>query len=341
MYSYHRDEKAMIRFIAFSPQPVTGYFRINNRLQIFSLPDDAPKPERLQSFADHPFIVEYSFKEPNVDELRNIMTNDTQEISDGVLDHFFQSQYYCSKQQEILSILSVFTRYLITKEQDQHCWVVEGDEDKFIGRFAQAGYFWAGFRELGEWFSTPNLPQIDTVDANTYYNNPSIVGEHFRFSDASVSLFEKYLSLRDGEEREAYLSACVLFSQALEAWPISHSLTYIGVVSSLEALIKFDHRKADRKAEREACGECGQPKYKVRQKFLEFMHTYGNSDDSYKRFADQIYARRSGIGHQGKLLAGDVAGQVVSPGDEFGDLHELRLLGQAARICLVNWLMKR
>ncbi|MBT4934378.1 MAG: hypothetical protein HOL66_13405 [Rhodospirillaceae bacterium] len=331
MRSYHRDGKGLIRFIAYSPEPVEGCFRFNDVLQIFSLPDDAPKPEH--SYADHPFVIEYSFEEMDIAELREVRTAGLSPSSDTPPDNFLKTEHHWCKQQEILSVLSVITRHLIKKETTQHRWILDTEGDVLTGKFAQTGYYWKGFGELGEWFSTPFSPEITFIDSNTYYGEFGVTGKLLDLSDATVPLLEKYFELGD-EEKIAFLSASVLFSQALEAWSVSDSLTYIGIVSSLEALIEFDHRSA----KTNHCPNCGQPTYKIRKKFLDFMSTYGSNDESFRKFADRLYSRRSGIGHQGKLLAGDIAGQVVSPSDETRDWWELGQLSRVARVCLVNWL---
>lgn len=334
MRSFHRDGKALIRFIGFSPVPLKGYFRFNDVLQIFSLPDDAPKPEQLIAF--HPFVIEYSFKEIDVSEMKEAHLVGMHPSSDTPNDHMLQAEHHWSKQDEILSILSVITSVLITKEKPEHRWFLNANDKQLTGKFAQTGYYWDGFDKLGEWFSTPDLQGIGVVDANAYYNQYAQMGKHLDLSNVTNPFLETYFEL-DDDTKKVFLSACALFSKSLESWAISHSLTYIGIVSSLEALIEFDNQ--GKSASR--CKKCGQPMYKVRKKFLDFMATYGSNDEGYKKFADQLYARRSGIGHQGKLLAGDVVGQVIPPYEEMTDSHELSKLSRAARICLVNWLLKR
>jgi hypothetical protein len=316
MNSYHRDGKVLIRFIAFAFPPLEGCFRFKDVLQIFSLPDNAPKPEKL--LADHPFVIEYSFEEMDTVALREIWTTGLASSSDQSDDQISEAEHHWSKKQEILKVLSVLTRDIITK-----------------GKLEQIGFNWDGLGKLGEWFSTPDLPEIPLIDMNTYYNQPNFIGTPFQLSDATTSILGKYFGLGN-DEKEAFLSACVLFTQALEAWSISHSLTYIGVVSSLEALIEFEHR--GKKVSHCLNPDCGQPIYKVKKKFIEFMMTNGSKNEE---FVKHLYNRRSGIGHRGKLLAPDVAGRVMPLAEEMGDTRELGQLSRAARICLVNWLMKR
>jgi hypothetical protein len=334
MHSFEHDGKTMIRFIAFSPDPVKGYFRLNDIFQIFSLPDDAPQPG--MDWADHPFIIEYSFDNPDVDALREIRMTGLSASSDTPPDHFLKSKLNWSKQEEILSVLSVITRYLIKKDKVGHCWVHHRDGQGLSERYAQTGYYWEGLSKLGEWFSKPGLPEIALTDSRTYYNQLGVTGDPLDLPNEIILLLDRYFML-DEDEKEAFLSACTLFSQSLEAWSVSHSLTYMGIVSSLEALIEFEYREAEKRN----CSECGQPVYKVRQKFLEFIATYGSSSSEFRKFADNLYARRSGIGHRGELLSGDVVGQVMTPRDESRDFMDLLYLSNVARTCLVNWLRSR
>lgn len=337
MISYLHDGKVLIRFIADTAEPVEGSFRFNDVLQICPLPDDAPKPVRsIGTMDQHPFIIEYSFDEMDIETLRKVRTEGLSSSSYIPEDAFFVTDYYRSKQQEILSILSVITRNLVTTESPARHWVREGDNAIQPGRFSDSLHFFDGYSRLGTWFSTQDSLEISLVNSTTYYNQTGNAGGSFALSDATISLLETYFDLNDDEKR-AFLSACVLFSKALEAKTVSVSLTYIGIVSSLEALIDFEHR-----GEKEnRCKKCNQLKYKVRKKFCEFVAEYASTDIECKKFANNLYDRRSGIGHRGELLADDVVGRVVPPSAENQDWTELSNMIHLARICFVNWLEKR
>ena len=75
MEAYRRDGKVLIGFIAETAGLVEGSFRFNDVLQIRPLPEDAPKPARSIGTTDqHPFIIEYSFDDMDIEALREVRT---------------------------------------------------------------------------------------------------------------------------------------------------------------------------------------------------------------------------------------------------------------------------
>lgn len=334
MTTYLHDGKVLTRFIAYSPERVEGYFRFNDVLQILSLPDEAPKPG--QSFVPvYPFIIEYSFEEMDVDSVREALTAGLAPSSDVPDDQSLMSDHFRAKKQEILTLLSVITRYPIEEARPGMHWVLDTDGAGLNTKFLSDGYFWGGIDALGNWFSTPDLLEITSVESNKYYNQIGSTGEPFSLSDATPRLLENYFGL-DDDAREVFLSACVLFSQSLEARSISKSLPYIGIVSSLETLIKFDNRGTKPRH----CSKCDQLMYGATKKFQKFLAEYGLPEEGFKKFADDLYDRRSGIGHRGELLAGDEAGRAVPWSNEFQDNMKLLQLSCVARVCFVNWLYR-
>jgi hypothetical protein len=294
------------------------------------LPDDAPRP--AFDCADHPFLVEYMFQNVDAEELRAVRTQGLSEASDIPPNEIHEFDFARAKQKEILALLSVFSRHLITREGTGHKWVLDKDTRE-TGRVAQTGYFWKGLGLYGDQLSTLEVPEILLVESDVYFNSFAATGDSLTLPDSLSALLSTYFDLED-DEREAFLAACVLFASSLEAWSISHSLTYVGLVSCIEALIDFEHRGT----KREHCEGCGQPLYKVRQKFLDFANNYGSPDQEFRKIADRLYSRRSAIGHKGSLLAQDIAGRVTTPAYEGESFMELLYLAKMARLCLVNWL---
>lgn len=328
--SYVNDGKVFIRFVAFSTAKLDGVYKYNDVLQIFSLPDEAPKIEYV--WGDHPFVIEYSYDELDLSEVAG-SDRKISNVETPPEDEEIRSQYNFSKQDEILSVLSVLTKHALIKDSGSKRWVLCDTEGGLKSEYKGVGYFWSGLIDYSDSFTSTALGGLPMIDSDMYYTTEANAVEPFMLPIDIDQQLNKYYGL-DIEKRKAFLSACTLFFQSAHTWHISHSLAYVGLVTSLEALIQYDYREVDV----ELCKECTQPRYQVTKKFKEFAAKYGADDKEFIKYATKIYSKRSAIGHRGELLASDKQGVVVDLRDEMADMMHLRNLMKIVRYCMVNWL---
>lgn len=331
---FQNNEKTLLRFVVFSSFPIKGSYRYKDVLQIMSLPDEAPKPQYLIG-ALYPLIIEYAYDSIGEQELKRALSEYLK--PDSFDEDQLKLQYDSTKQDEILSVLSVITKYHISKEENGKKWVLCDEEVDWISVERGVGYYWKGLSEYGEDLTAIDIDDIPQLQSEDYYSKEAFLGEPFMLSNSTSSFLDKYFSL-DEAKKEAFLSACVLFERSSRTWSISHSLAYIGFISGIEALIEYDNK--DVKIEKCSNSDCGQPKYKVTQKFLAFARDYGNDSPEFKKYVKKLYERRSQIGHTGKLLSNDMVGRISGPVVEMNDGIELRNLQRVVRIMILNWLTK-
>ena len=208
----------------------------------------------------------------------------------------------------------------------------------------------AGYRSLHmppriiEGFSEVEAPAIGFLEPNEYFNSELplqyVVGKtHDQFElPATVKLYlDVYYSVSD-KTKKAFLSACSLLRQGIQLFALAPSLAFAACVSSLEALIAYDHleEKDDR------CECCNQLKYHVRQRFLDFIHTYGSDSAESRKQADRIYSRRSLILHEGQLFLGEIEPRTMDAAlDWIDDDQSRRDVIRFFRMCIVNWLFRQ
>lgn len=329
--TFSNDGKNLLRFIAFSSFLIKGSYRYKDVFQIMSLPDTAPKPK--YAMGKHPFVIEYVYDTIGEKELERTLSEYPN--SDSFDERMLESRYDLTKQDEILCVLSVITKYHITKEENGKKWVLCNKDEERISIECGVGYFWKGMSQFGENLTDIDIGNIPEVQYEQYYSKDAFLNEPFMLSDSTSWILDKYFSL-DEARKEAFLSACVLFERSSRTWAISHSLAYIGFVSGIEALMEYDNK--DVKTEK--CDDCGQPKYKVRQKFLAFANCYGEDSCEFRNHVDKLYNKRSQIGHAGKLLSHDMVGKISGLVVEMNDGIELKNLQRVVRIMMINWLTK-
>ena len=92
------------------------------------------------------------------------------------------------------------------------------------------------------------------------------------------------------------------------------------------------------------CEACGQQKFRVTNKFINFLDTYVDgkrNNPKNKKIFNDIYRYRSKIAHTGALLLGDAHQnwEAKETREKQFRLHLMTM--QFARLSLVNWLLTR
>ena len=326
---------------------VTGSFRHDDVFQISPMYLDAPILE--WGLGHHPFLLEYRYNISDVSQ-----TKYNPELPEQTISTWLDEECSNKVKKWILLVLSVFSKsrvFQYRRDPDQQQWFIKlpinsNDFEVFTTPlWGQPGYQYQGaIAKIVDDFSHPDTLSIRLVDANHYYGTETprtyVVGQtsnEFELPDRISSFINAYMSLPDGI-RESFLSSSFLFDQGIELFHQTPSLAFAACVSSLETLIDVDY-----KGQAEVrCKDCGQVKYNVRQKFLEFIRRYGNDSQETRKIADKIYERRSKILHGGQLFLGETEPKTIEGADDWiNDGHLRRYVIAFFRTCIMNWLITR
>lgn len=165
------------------------------------------------------------------------------------------------------------------------------DDDKLC--FGQEGYISPDYeRKLEAVPESNNYEHIDPI----LFTYKSIDNNELKYVVRLGDLFELYFSSTDDIFKKKYLNACIVFEKSLRLLEIDQSAAYIFLVSTIEALIEIEYENVSVGN----CKECGQPQYKVRRKFHDFLEKYCIDID--KKTKDIFCNIRNGIAHSGQLL---------------------------------------
>jgi hypothetical protein len=150
-------------------------------------------------------------------------------------------------------------------------------------------------------------------------------------------VIKNYYSL-ESEERQIARKALKLFYDGIKLEPEHPSLSFISMISLIETLISFYCKGV----KINHCEKCGQPKYKVRKKFLSFTQEFSKKNDiKHKKYLVKLYDLRSSILHQGMLLLSDerfLTGEYEF--DPENDDHFVRInTTLLTRVILINWII--
>jgi hypothetical protein len=142
--------------------------------------------------------------------------------------------------------------------------------------------------------------------------------------------------------QEQFLRSCYWLQRANRSFLESFSAAFMAVVIAAEVL--FESKSAN------ACGCCGQPRYRLRSSFSELLETYVPLADLTSRGRDEqssfqarlrhLYDTRSKITHGSDLRAWDTGSHAFTPlGTQDDD--DLRTLLRIMPLALANWLRER
>ncbi len=333
------------REIVMSDMRVTGSYRYRDLFQIRPIYPYATVLE--WPIGHHPLLLEYRYDVPDSSE-----TTYNPELPQRMLSSEIDNDYSSKAKKWILLVLSVFSKgrvfqYPMVHEGQWFIEILHDSKDLEVSSsplWGYSGYSYQGIDALIDDFSHEDNASIRHVDTNQYYHTETprsyVIGQtatEFELPDRITCFLDAYISL-PSKLRKAYLSSCSLFDQGIELFYRNPSLEFAACVSSLETLIAADYEGQPE----ESCKCCGQPKYKVRQKFLEFIKKYGNDSPKTNKIADKVYGRRSKILHRGQLFLGETEPRTIEAADEWlKDDHQRRDVIRFFRVCIINWLIGR
>jgi hypothetical protein len=206
--------------VLFCHLPVNGAWRYRDVFQILPIPSTAPRPPFF--YAEHPFLLEYSFPatknghtsgERSVRELRRL------ELLLGVLLTVrFRSEHFRSA-------------------EATHRWVMDlnttSDGPKCA--YQQLGYYWKDLRpELGGLSSPDETPFIQCVPASKYYVDLLPLSRELTLPDDLSDSLDCFFEL-DADNQRRFLQACFWFTQAFQS--MSMSASFINLIQAVETLM--------------------------------------------------------------------------------------------------------
>jgi hypothetical protein len=248
-------------------------------------------------------------------------------------------------------LLSAITNHHFFKEDevvDSGIWGVVKTEEVDIeakSQWVEELYFWPEIGEdlhghlpihLSENVEAPIVSTTDSESDFHYYFD----GEHPQypdeiiFPDCASRAIQAYSQL-DTKTKVKIDAITQLIDNGLALIGRMKSLSFLSFVSAIEALQKMAPTE-----EVSHCEKCGQLKYEVSKRFVDFLSYYVSSSDEDIKIYRKIYGMRSEIAHKGGLLLGDAHrnwSRQTAQDREF-KLH--KITAQIARVSLVNWLLE-
>ncbi len=278
------------------------------------LPPNKSWPQPEYEMGDFPLILEF-----NTDYLRRYTTKTKriqyESVTDERPEEFKESFRKLDYQRELVMLLTLCTTFKFY--QKKHDWVMTR---KKLGKL----YFRENFRRS-------TIQHVELKPSAAMYNNIPTLGQPLEFPDVTHLLLDKYLSLAP-EPLDVFRKSMILFYNSFEIGNISYSLSFISLISAIENMVTFETQGRSYKQ----CYECNRPLYALTRRFRDFLSKYGNSSREFKKYANELYNKRSKIAHAGQLLLNDYDTVESDYEPSIGLMRNRSVI----RLCLVNWLMR-
>ncbi len=333
-------ERIFYKAIIFCSNPLTGYYRFENKFQIYPLlSENAPKHDKIKMY---PVVIEYHVQKEVQIDVPEVL----QELQGFIAKHTHSQNY----QRQIRNLLSAVTNYWFYFPPAEFHWFIEipnGDltdeiKDELDKQSSKVGMTSFSFPEMLQEnviskFTDTGLPQIEFIKHPECFMDIDIDGvKEVKFPNYTDVAINNFFAL-DDEARETVNSAASLISNGVELRTKMRSLSFISFVSSIETMVNYEFKGVPI----DACNNCGQPRYKVVKKFKDYLAKYASNSSSTKKEVDKIYSLRSTIAHTGLLLLGDnkIDWSNDKKQNEQWQAHFQAM--QISRLSLTNWLLMR
>lgn len=181
----------------------------------------------------------------------------------------------------------------------------------------------------------PNKRMICDPNPQYFTDKPEEYGKSgIILPEKITSALDTYYGL-DSDSRKSVFAAMTLISNGINLGIQYQSLGFISYITSIETLVNLEYINL----KVEHCKECGQPKYKVKRKFLDLLAKYVSRTKTSQSKFKKMYDLRSKIAHTGELFISDVEFTLLKRDEMDGEWFKYLEVQQLARLCVFRWLL--
>jgi len=332
MTEYHKT-------IVFTKTPLTGLFRYKDFFQIY--PADLKGMPKSNMQEHYPIILEYTTTEDD-----KIEPFSEYEILKDLKSYTATT---LTKQDQILNLLTLFTNHLFFRYNDTTgTWGMPmlkdnpGEEaNSWSAKWCLKLFHWPELpAQLKiESFSKTEFSKVNYIPHFTYYyHDPNFdyhSGKTITFPATIFIGLDSYYSLSK-ESREHINSAISHIVSAVELRYYKKTLSIIASFTAIETMVNYEFRNV----KHEQCGQCGQLRFKVAQKFRDYLFKYVGKSTSNKKKFNAFYSLRSKIVHAGEQLKTEKLWNDLPKSDKHKEfLNQLEII-QLGKISIIHWLIK-
>jgi hypothetical protein len=293
----------------FGLRRVEGWHRHSDDFLIRPAPEEAPRPD--VEYAQHPWVLEFSFADSPNFQVRNLRTE--------------------RRAYELALVLNLLLGGSINRPTNsgRKHWVFtrRADGEPWIGssEWLQEGYFIPDFNPLADDFNDVDAwGPLAEVPTNEYYDRRGFDFKPLAVPASMTDLSDAFGRL-NGAARNRFLRSCYWLHMADVVWPYSQSLHLVSLINGLECLAQSGEKRL-------------MPDASTKM-FLDFMQEYAPGRPSRSRL-NKIYEVRSLVTHGERLLGYDTPQAFGLHPTSTADRESGTQAVQLARGAIINWLVR-
>lgn len=333
MRTYHRS-------IVFSKVPLNGSFTYKDIFQLFPA-DLIGMPTTKVFQKHHPIILEYWTTK---DEVVTVPSD-----FEKIKDLYSLTALTSNKQDIILSLLTIITNHVFFRySESTGSWgfpilnedAEEGEVNTWESKWCLPIFVWKNFQsQLSiEKFTELNIPIVTFLPHQHYYLiNPNFdfhVDRNITFPITATQILDSYFS-QPKNILEILNSAISFANSAMELRNSKKTLSLISAFTAIETLVNMEFENV----QLEKCKDCGQSKFKIAEKYRQFLFKYISKSEENKKKFNSYYSLRSKIVHTGQKLKTEKLFADISEEERAEELlNEIEII-QLSKLSIINWLI--
>jgi hypothetical protein len=297
------------RIPMFSLRRVEGWYLHNDDFLIRPAPEQAPRPN--VEYAQHPWVLEFSYVESPNSQVRNLRTGRRAYELALVLNLLLGGSIDRPTNR-------IRNHWIYAHKTDGAPWDVES-------QWLQEGYFIPDFNFQADHFSDVSywIP-LGEDPTEAYYSRHGFAFKPITVPASMTDLSDAFNGLSVAQ-RGSFLRSCYWLHMASVVWSYSHSLNLISLINALECLAQSGEKRLVTDASTKI--------------FLNFMQEYAPGRPSRSRL-NKIYEVRSLVTHGERLLGYDSPQANSLHPTSTADRESGREALLLARGAIINWLVR-
>lgn len=335
--------KNYYKAVIFTKTPLKGYFRFENEFQVYPVDEEfLPDSEK---FKHYPIFLEFKINE-------NDIVKPTISI-DGFEDvvskeQMIETATIQSKQDNLINLLNLFSTFKFFRyTKTEGYWVLPFNEnmtEEQIKSTSRSNFNFAFF-----WNKEINLDiveltnvsakydKVEVIDYSSYYQNDPNYDYSFKkvtFPNNINHGISAYYKL-DSIERKTIDSAIKYSVLCMDLMHEKTTLAILSAFTSIETIMNFYYK--DFKPEN--CKECGQPRYKISKKYIDFLLEFIGNGTGFKKRFNELYKLRSKIVHTGFSFETEKFWNELNDEDSESETATILEIVMLSKLSVINYLI--
>lgn len=335
--------KDIYKAIIFSRTPLKGFFRFENEFQIYPVEANILSSEKYKHY---PIFLEFKILsediiKPNfsLDGLEDLISHDS--ISETATIQ--------TKQDKIINLLNLFSTFkffrynkaegnwilpITSKMAKEEIQNIEGSEFLYSHFFNKKIDF-----EIDDFSNmSSNYNLVEMVQYSEYYQNDPNYDynpmKEITFPNNMIYALQAYSNL-SLDEKKIVDSAIRYSVLSMELMDDKTTLGILSAFTSIETVMNFYYK--DFKPEQ--CSSCGQPKYKISKRYLDFLLNFIGDGEGFKKRFNNLYSLRSKIVHTGFSFATEPFWNELNDIEKDSETITILEIVMLSKLSIINYLV--